>query len=367
MTTLSNAMLYGRHSMAFLAAASGAWRADVVLKTDGAGWILDQYSRQLKEALRGQLRVHVSPIAGFGRRRRIVHFVGGECFYDPDWQQRRRSSNAMIGLWWHGSDQSSEPSIHDAARRIEPVSRELSRVHVTCTISRNIVRRLGVPDDRVSLVPMGVDLQLFYPPPSESARAQARAQLGVPADTFVIGSFQKDGSGWGDGASPKRIKGPDVFAKVVARLAERHRVLALIPGPARGFLKSELEASGVPFKGDGFIPFQALRPYYYACDLYLMTGREEGGPAAVLEAPACGVPFVGHRAGMAPDVLTDGRTAFLSDIDDIDDLTQKADRVLSSQGLRQSLANAALEAIKPYGWGEIVKQYRQLYEAVLPA
>lgn len=360
-------LAYIRRTTDLIAAVAGGWRADVVLKTDGAGWILDQFSRQLKEALQGRLKVQVSPmVAGFRRRRCVVHFVGGECFHDPNWQSRRSLSKAMIGIWWHGSDQSPEPAIQDAARRIEPVSRQLARVHVTCAISRQVVCRMGVPADRVALLPLGVNLTLFHPPRNQSERMRARARLGCPADAMVIGSFQKDGCGWGEGETPKRIKGPDVFVKVVTRLAERHRVFALIPGPARGYLKRELEAAGVPFWNDGFMPFTSLPAYYHACDMYLMTGREEGGPAAVLEAPACGVPFVGHRAGMAPDVLTDGRTAFLSDVDDIDDLALKAERVLTSQALRDRLANAAFDAIRPYGWPEIAKQYLQLYAAIAP-
>lgn len=366
MSAVDRALALGRAATVHVASAAVGWRSDVVLKTDGAGWILDQFSLQLETALRGQLRVLVSPVVPFGLRQRVVHYVGGECFYDASWLQRSHRPHAMIGLWWHGNERSPEPTIHDAALRIAAVSERLSRVHVTCSISREIVRRLGVPDARIAFVPMGVDLDLFRPPPNPTARAEARRRLGLPADALIVGSFQKDGVGWGDGELPKRIKGPDIFAEVVGRLAARHRVFALIPGPARGFLKRQLDARGVPYRNDGFVPFQALRPYYQACDMYLMTGREEGGPAAVLEAPACGVPFVGHRSGMAPDVFADGQTGFLSEIEDVDDLVTKADRLLSSESLRHSIANAALSAIQPYAWTHVAKQYRRLYESVAP-
>ena len=39
----------------------------------------------------------------------------------------------------------------------------------------------------------------------------ARRVLGLPASAFVVGSFQKDGVGWGEGLEPKLIKGPDVL------------------------------------------------------------------------------------------------------------------------------------------------------------
>ena len=51
-------------------------------------------------------------------------------------------------------------------------------------------------------------------------RDAARDELGLPRDAFVVGSFQKDGVGMGDGLEPKTIKGPDVL---VAALDVRAR------------------------------------------------------------------------------------------------------------------------------------------------
>ena len=52
-----------------------------------------------------------------------------------------------------------------------------------------------------------------------SSRAAARAELGLPADAFVVGSFQKDGVGWGEGDEPKAIKGPDVLLDALVACA----------------------------------------------------------------------------------------------------------------------------------------------------
>lgn len=342
-------------------------RADVILKTDGAGWILDQFCRQLQAELRGELSVQAVRAQGVGLRRRIIHFVGGECFNDPAWNDRYHPSNAMVGTWWHGSERSADPSLRAAARRVEPVSRRLARVHVSCVISADIVRRLGVPEEKIAQLPIGVDVRVFRPPDHESDRARAKARLGLPADAMVVGSFQKDGAGWCDGDVPKLQKGPDVFAKVAARLAERHRVVALIPGPARGYVERELQTAGVPFHAEGFVPREALRDRYLACDLYLMTGREEGGPAALLESLACGVPFVGHRSGMAPEVITEGVTGYLADIDDVEELVRKADRLLCHAGLRNDFANAGVPVARSYAWSRIAPRYQHLYQSVRPS
>lgn len=339
--------------------------ADVVLKSDGGGWILDQFSGQIQRHIEPGTRVYVTSVPVSGLRNRVIHFVGSECFYDPMWATKRpHASNAMIGTWWHGSESSPEPSIQTAASRIARVSQHLAAIHVTCGVSRDIVLRLGVPESKIALVPMGIDLDLFRPPPSEAVRHIARRELGIPDDAFVIGSFQKDGVGWGDGNEPKLIKGPDLFARVLASLAERHRVLALIPGPSRGYLKNALHAARVPFRWDGFVPFRELTPYYHACDLYLMTGREEGGPAMVLEALATGTPLVAHRSGMAPDVLVDGVNGFLVDVGDVAAMTTRAEQLATQPELRQRVAAAGLETAQAYAWPQVGAQYERLYRGV---
>ena len=42
----------------------------------------------------------------------------------------------------------------------------------------------------------------------------------IDQNKILIGSFQKDGDGWGDGNVPKLIKGPDLFLKTIKILKE---------------------------------------------------------------------------------------------------------------------------------------------------
>src|SRR5207244_46397 len=57
---------------------------------------------------------------------------------------------------------------------------------------------------------IGVDLEHFGLQ-TPSSRSEARTELRVPQHAFVVGSFQKDGVGWGEGREPKLIKGPDLL------------------------------------------------------------------------------------------------------------------------------------------------------------
>lgn len=51
----------------------------------------------------------------------------------------------------------------------------------------------------------------------------------------------------------------------------------------------------------GFVPQDALAPFYARADLYVQTSRHEAAGVSVLEAAAAGVPVVGTRAGYVAD------------------------------------------------------------------
>ena len=107
---------------------------------------------------------------------------------------------------------------------------------------------------------------------------------------MVIGSFQKDGKGWGEGNEPKLIKGPDV----------------LLTGPARGYVKTGLESLKIPCKHLYLQDYREIGKYYQALDAYLVTSREEGGPKGVLESMASGIPLISTRVGQAQDLVKQG-------------------------------------------------------------
>ena|SRR5436305_7351999 len=59
---------------------------------------------------------------------------------------------------------------------------------------------------------------------------------------------------------------------------------------------------------------------YRAVDAYLVASRQEGGPKAVLESMASGVPLVTTRVGQAMDLVEHGRNAFMVEPGDVDGL-----------------------------------------------
>lgn len=250
----------------------------------------------------------------------------------------------------------------DLVRRTAP---EIHRLVISNQLMRERFVRWGFPPERIRLIPVGVDLQRFKPS-DEATKIAVRAKLGIPAHCHVIGSFQKDGVGWGDGNEPKLIKGPDVFCDVVETLAARLPVHVLMTGPARGYVKNRLSRAGIAFTHH-YLPDASLLPDFYAAlDLYLMCSREEGGPKAVPESLASGVPLVASRTGLAADLaVSHPAWSWLCEVGDVDALVRCAEEALTAKDARQAYRALAPALARRFGWDAVGSAYADVYREVL--
>lgn len=330
---------------------------EVLLVVDAAGWILDEVARQLLANLPSELGCRAVSSDWARARRCTIHLLDRAWAWNDGLFDGLDPSNQLIGVWWHGRLDSPDPIILGSLRRLREQHERFARLQVTCSSGRETLETIGVPAEKVVMLPVGVDLAAFGPPGQLSDRAAARRALGLPDNAIAIGCFQKDGVGWNDGSDPKLIKGPDVFVDALVRLRSRHPVHAVIPGPARGYVKERLRDAGVPFSAPGMVPRGELPRLYHALDLYVSPSRDEGGPAGALEAMASGVPVVSTRTGIPADLITSGVNGQLVPVDDVDALVEALDTAISSPDLRASFAAAGLADIRPYDWPTVAGRY----------
>jgi glycosyltransferase involved in cell wall biosynthesis len=204
------------------------------------------------------------------------------------------------------------------------------RVQVSCRSMEELALETGIDAAKVFRIPIGVDVELFALRTAPDSIA-AREELRLPETAFVVGSFQKDGVGWGDGLEPKTIKGPDVLLDVVARVRTVvPELFVLLTGPARGYVRRGLERLGVAYRDLGVIDPPGIARAYAALDVYLVTSREEGGPKAVLESMASGVPLVTTRVGQAADIVRDAENGRILDVGDVEGLADAVAGVASA-------------------------------------
>ena len=225
-----------------------------------------------------------------------------------------------------------------------------SRIQVTHAEMRDLVLGAGIDPAAVHVVPIGIDLEHFAPATPER-RTSARDALGLPAGAFVVGSFQKDGVGWGEGLEPKLVKGPDVLVEGLGLVAQEVDDLhVLLTGPARGYVRAGLERRGIPHRHVFARDRGELARAFQALDAYVVASRQEGGPKGVLEALASGVPLVTTKVGQAPSIVTEGVDGLLVDVDDAAALAHAVLRVHDEPELGPALAASGRPRAEEYAY-----------------
>ncbi|HDZ62069.1 MAG TPA: glycosyltransferase [Nitrospirae bacterium] len=292
-----------------------------------------------------------------GVRNQIIHFGSFNTFFHNNGFKKPHRSNKVIVTCFHLVD--DDPRL----KFIREAEDHIDFFHTSCTISKNKLIDLGVKSEKIVVIPLGVDLSLFKPFSNEQRQAM-KTTLGIPNDYLVIGSFQKDGNGWGEGLEPKLIKGPDLFVKVVSEIAKKRKVHCLLTGPARGYVKKRLDAAGISYTHNYLKNYQEIVSYYNCLDLYLITSREEGGPKALIESMATGTPVLSTKCGMSLDIILDGNNGFLIDTDELQKIIDYIELLSCDHLSRKRIVDNALKTVRKYNWNFIAKQYAELYKMV---
>ncbi|PEN14378.1 N-acetyl-alpha-D-glucosaminyl L-malate synthase BshA [Longibacter salinarum] len=100
-------------------------------------------------------------------------------------------------------------------------------------------------------------------------------------------------------------------------------------------------------------------------DVFLMPSGSETFGLAALEAMACDVPVVASNVGGLPELVEDGETGFLCELDDIDAFEEACRRLLVDEDLHTRMSDAARSrAEDTFDIRQIVPHYERYYEKV---
>lgn len=351
-----------KHINFFKQRALNTLRRDVYYVTDRGQWSFYWDAQYITQGLRKAhgVRAHIVHDA-WRLRNQIIQF-GDRYAYLNGQFQKLHPSNKVFLTWFHGDRDDPNPDIQALFEHLPRALPHLHGIVVPCRISYEVLRDFGVSEDQLTIIPLGVDLDHFVRPTDEQRRI-ARQKLGIPADVFCIGSFQKDGRGWDDdGLEPKPVKGPDILLDVIADLARRYDdLLVLLSGPARGFVKRGLDQIGVRYVHHFVEDYRAITSLYHALDAYVITARAEGGPKGLMESWATGVPVVSTRIGMPADWIRHGENGLLAKSEDVAGLVEGLRRLIDDPVLRAHIRDQAANDVMALSWTAVVGQYYALY------
>ena len=109
----------------------------------------------------------------------------------------------------------------------------------------------------------------------------------------------------------------------------------------------------------------AVEELLAVADLFLMPSASESFGLSALEAMACEVPVISSNAGGLPEVNIHGKTGFLSEVGDVDDMAKNAITILENDELHQQFRANALVNAELYSIDNIVPLYEDYDEEVI--
>lgn len=251
----------------------------------------------------------------------------------------------------------------------EPLGREIGEAQVVEAADRlvantpdeadQLVQLYAADPARISIVPPGVDLEVFAP----GERSAARAGLGLPLDAPIllfVGRIQP-------------LKAPDILVRAAALLRQRHPhryadlLVGVLGGPSGSGLTrpDELVALARDLGIADQVRFvppvdrATLAQWYRAADVLAVPSYNESFGLVALEAQASGTPVVAADVGGLPTAVGDG--GVLVPTHDVADWAQAIDALLQDPVRRGLLRRNALAHAAGFGWAATTERLLTAY------
>jgi len=232
------------------------------------------------------------------------------------------------------------------------VAREIPRVLTVSESSRgDIVDQMGVPEDRLHVVPVGMDPDVFGPRPAV-ARVPGRLMTTASADMHLKGLAPLL-----EALAKVRTERDDAHLVVIGKPKPKSRIPALIDRLGIG-------ASVEFVKG---VTTDRIVELYAEAEVACVPSLYEGFSLPAVEAMACGVPVVGTTGGAVPEVIgRDDESGLLVPPGDVDALAHALLRALGDPGLRARIGAAGRErALANFTWRRTAEGTVDHYRALL--
>jgi len=233
---------------------------------------------------------------------------------------------------------------------------------VSDAAKRHLITEWRVPAEKITVMPNGVDTDLFGAP-YDAAAIRAEFGLGDAPVVGFVGGFQK----W------HGIEGPaEAFARV-KKVVPGAKLLLVGDGPAREAVDAALVRFGVADDTiiTGFLPQSRVPHLLSAIDVavipYPKLPQELWfSPLKLYEYMAAGRAIVAADDGQIAQVIESEKTGILFEPGNIGAMAAAIIRVLKNDALRTSLGQAAqVQAQRRHSWRQYIENLENLYRQVL--
>ncbi len=352
------------------------------------------------ELAEGVLVRHISagPYEGLGKQdlpAQLCAFTAAvlraEAQREPGWYSLIHSHYWLSGqVGWLARDRWRVPLVHSAHTLAkvkngsladgdvpEPIGRMVGEEQVvaeadhlvasTDAEARELVELYDADPARVTVVPPGVDLDMFRP----GDRQQARARLGLAADATLLlfaGRLQP-------------LKAPDVALRAAAALLRQRpelgdRLQIAVLGAPSGSAAGDHEGLRALAGSLGIAERVLFRPpvdrpvladWFRAADLTLVPSYSESFGLVALESAAVGTPVVAADVGGLATAVADRQSGLLVSGHSAQDWARAIGSLLTDDGLRTRMARDARRHAERFSWQRTTEGLLQVYRGAADA
>lgn len=248
----------------------------------------------------------------------------------------------------------NKPIIEKEVSKWEKYSDKIKFVHVSTNSDKEqLIKYLKVPENKIIIIPLGVDHERFRPPINkEEARRKILGKFFMKDSPYFIHISETN---W---ARKNVFRMLDAF-KNAKDEGVKHNLIII--GKADPIVYEKARSiPGVTILG--YVSDEHLVSFLQGADALILPSLHEGFGLPLVEAMACGVPVVASNTFSPPEVA-DKAGLFVNPYD-ISDITNKIIEISKNKKLRETLSDNAQIRSQEFSWQNMANNLLKLIEKI---
>src|SRR5687767_5051973 len=221
------------------------------------------------------------------------------------------------------------------------------------------------PAEKFRVIQLGLDLDKFGVQ-QEAKRKKFRTEFGIADDEIAIGIVGR--------LVP--VKNHYLFIKAIAHVlhssSKKIKAFIIGDGETRRDLENVANQAGIKFstEKDLIHPHPLVFTSWRSdvdvinagLDIVTLTSHNEGTPVSLIEAQAANKPIVATRVGGIQDIVREGETALLSEVNDTETFCDNLLKLIEDGALRYRMGNNSSQYVmEQFSYHRLTKDMSYLY------
>ena len=200
---------------------------------------------------------------------------------------------------------------------------------------------------------VGVDEKRYFPV-DKSEKMKLRKEMGFNMEQKIILCV-------GELLPNKNQKMAIHMMKYIVDQHSNSVLLLAGNGPERDDLEQEIEACRMNDHVKLLSYCTNLQDYQHIADVLVSCSKREGLPANIVEAMLSETPIVASRNRGHKELIQDGETGFLVDVNDTKDMAQKVLKILNDDELQKQISEDAKKYAEQYNYSNVKQELETIY------